>query len=100
MTMIDMGLQVTLGQVSALASWHNTAHVEGTTLALLDALHRVCAVVESETWAHLLSFLLMKQSTVITENMFTWDHPSIQLNRKTTFVTEVNWYFIPFSNQI
>lgn len=46
--MVDMGLQVTLGQVGALASRHNTAHVEGTTLALLDALHWICAVVEGE----------------------------------------------------
>lgn len=45
---VDMGLQVTLGQVGALASRHNTAHVEGTTLALLNALHWVCAVVHGE----------------------------------------------------
>lgn len=45
---VDMGLQVTLGQVGALASWHNTAHVERTTLALLDALHWICAVIERE----------------------------------------------------
>lgn len=45
---VDVGLQVALGQVGALASRHNAAHVEGTTLALLDALHRVCAVVQSE----------------------------------------------------
>lgn len=45
---VDMGLQVTLGQVGALASRDNTAHVEGTTLALLDALHWVCTVVQSE----------------------------------------------------
>lgn len=43
-----MGLQVTLGEVGALTSWHNTAHVEGTTLALFDALHWVCAVVQGE----------------------------------------------------
>lgn len=97
---VDMGLQVTLGQVGALASWHNTAHVKGTTLALLNALHWVCAVVQGEARAHLFPFFLMKQSTVIAENMFAWDHPSIQLDRKTTFITKVNWYFIPFSNQI
>lgn len=45
---VDVGLQVTLGQVGALASWHNTAHVKGTTLALLNALHWVCAVVQGE----------------------------------------------------
>ena len=45
---VDMGLQVALGQVGPLASRHNTAHVEGTALALLDALHRVCAVVKGE----------------------------------------------------
>lgn len=43
-----MGLQVSLGQVGALASRHDTAHVQGTTLALLNSLHRVCAVVEGE----------------------------------------------------
>lgn len=43
-----MGLQVTLGEVGALAPRHNTAHVEGTALALLDALHWVCAVVQGE----------------------------------------------------
>lgn len=32
--------------------------------------------------------------------MFAGDHSSIELNRETTFITEVNWYFIPFSNQI
>lgn len=46
--MVDVGLQVTLGQVGALASRHNAAHEQGATLALLDALHRVCAVVEGE----------------------------------------------------
>lgn len=97
---VDMGLQVTLGQVGTLATRHDTAHVEGTALALLDTLHRVCAVVEGEAWAHLLSFLLMKQSTVVAENMFAWNHPSIQLDRETAFVTEVNWYFIPFSDQV
>lgn len=45
---VNMGLQVTLGEVSALASRHNTAHVEGTTLALLDALHWICAIVQGE----------------------------------------------------
>lgn len=45
---VDMGLQVTLGEVGALTSWHNTTHVEGTTLALLDALHWVGAVVQGE----------------------------------------------------
>lgn len=97
---VDMGLQVTLGQVGALASRHNTAHVEGTTLALLNALHWVCAVVHGEARTHFFSFLLVEQSTVVTENMFAGDHPSIELDRKTTFITKVNWYFIPFSNQI
>lgn len=45
---IDMCLQVTLGEVGALTPWHNTAHVEGTTLALLNALNRICAVIQSE----------------------------------------------------
>lgn len=45
---VDVGLQVTLGEVGALASLHNAAHVEGTTLALLNALNGVCAVIQSE----------------------------------------------------
>lgn len=45
---VDMGLQVTLGQVGTFASRHNTAHVEGTPLALFDALHWVCTVVHCE----------------------------------------------------
>lgn len=97
---VDMGLQVTLGQVGALTSRNNAAHVERTTLALLNALHRICAVVEGEAWTHLISFLLMEQSTVVAENMFAGDHPSIQLDREATFVTEVNRYVIPLSNQM
>lgn len=46
---IDMGLEVTRGQVGALASWDNTAHKEGTTLALLNALNWVCTVIEGQT---------------------------------------------------
>lgn len=45
---VDMGLQVTLGEVGALAPCNNTAHVEGATLALLNALDRVCAVIQGE----------------------------------------------------
>lgn len=45
---VDMCLQVTLGEVGALTPWHNTAHVEGTTLALLNALNRICAVIQGE----------------------------------------------------
>lgn len=45
---IDMCLQITLGEVGALAPWNNTAHVEGTALALLNALNRVCAVIQGE----------------------------------------------------
>lgn len=48
MAVVNVGLQVTLGQVGALASLHDTTHVEGTSLALFDALHWVCAVVEGE----------------------------------------------------
>lgn len=47
-SVVDMGLQVALGEVGALAPWHNTAHEEGTALTLLDALHWVCAVVQGE----------------------------------------------------
>lgn len=45
---VNMCLKVTLGEVGALAPWHNTAHVEGPTLALLNALNWVCAVVQRE----------------------------------------------------
>lgn len=40
-----MGLQVTLGEVGALAALHNAAHVEGAPQTLLDALDLVCAAV-------------------------------------------------------
>lgn len=46
---VHMGLEVPLGQVGALASRHDAAHVEGTSLALLDALDRVGAAVQRET---------------------------------------------------
>lgn len=45
---VDVGLEVTLRQVGALASCYNAAHVEGTTLALFNALNRVCAVIEGQ----------------------------------------------------
>ena len=44
-----MGLQVTLGQVGALASLHLAAHVEGAAQALLYALDLVGAAVEGQT---------------------------------------------------
>lgn len=47
-TVVDVGLEVTLRQVGALASCYNAAHVEGTTLALFNALNRVCAVIEGQ----------------------------------------------------
>lgn len=97
---VDVSLEVTLGQVGALASRHNTAHVEGTPLALLDALNRIRAVIQGETRAHLLSFLLMEQRTVVAEDMFARNHSSIQLNGEATFITEVNWNFIPFPDKI
>lgn len=57
---VDVRLQVTLGQVGALTSWYDAAHVEGAALALLDALHRVGAVVQGEARTHLISFLLVE----------------------------------------
>lgn len=95
---VDVRLQVTLGQVGALTSWYDAAHVEGAALALLDALHRVGAVVQGEARTHLISFLLVEQSTVVAENVFAGNHASIELDGKTTFITEVNRYFISFSN--
>lgn len=49
MAVVDVGLQVALGQVGALASLHHTAHVEGATVTLLYPLDRVCAAVEGQT---------------------------------------------------
>lgn len=49
---VDMRLQVALRQVRALAAWHHAAHVEGATVALLDALHRVGAAVQVEAGRH------------------------------------------------
>lgn len=95
-----MGLQVPLRQVGPLASRHDAAHIKGAAQALFNALHRVRAVVHGEARAHLISFLLMKQSTVVTENMFAGDHSSIKVDRKSAFITKVNWYFIPFTDQI
>lgn len=46
---VHMSLEVPLGQIGALASWHNTTHVEGTSLTLLDALNRIRAAVQRET---------------------------------------------------
>ena len=43
--MVDVGLQVPLGQVGALAALDDAAHVEGASQALLNALDRVCAAV-------------------------------------------------------
>lgn len=47
--MVDVGLQVSLREVGAFAALHDAAHEEGATLALLDALDRVCAAVEGQT---------------------------------------------------
>lgn len=46
---VDVRLQVALGQVSALAALHHAAHVQRATLALLNPLHRVCAAVDDQT---------------------------------------------------
>lgn len=49
---VDVGLQVTLGKVGALAALHNAAHVEGAPQTLFDALDRVCAAEELHTKQH------------------------------------------------
>lgn len=48
-TVVHVGLEVPLGQVGALASCDNAAHVEGPSLALLDALNWIRAVIQTET---------------------------------------------------
>lgn len=97
---VDVGLEVALRQVGALAPRNDAAHVEGAPLALLDALHRIHALIQIQPWTHLLSFLLMQQSAVVAEDMFAGDHPSVQLNGETAFVAEVNWNLILFADQI
>ena len=47
--MVDVGLQVPLGQIGALAALDDAAHVEGASQALLNALDRVCAAVQGQT---------------------------------------------------
>lgn len=42
---VDVGLQVPLREVGALATLHNAAHVEGSTLALFDALDWLGAAI-------------------------------------------------------
>lgn len=49
---VDVGLQVTLGKVGALAALHDAAHVEGASQTLFDALDRVCAAEELHTKQH------------------------------------------------
>lgn len=46
---VDVRLQVTLGQVSTLAALHHAAHVQRATLALFNPLHWVCAAVDDQT---------------------------------------------------
>lgn len=43
--MVDVGLQVSLGQIGPFATLNNTAHVERATLALFNSLDRVCTAV-------------------------------------------------------
>lgn len=47
--MVDVGLKVSLREVGAFAALHDVTHEEGATLALLDALDRVCAAVQGQT---------------------------------------------------
>ena len=46
---VNVGLQVPLGQVGAFAALHDAAHVEGASQALLDTLDGVCAAVHVKT---------------------------------------------------
>ena len=46
---VDVRLQVALGQVGAFAALHNAAHVQRAAQALFDPLHRVCAAVYGQT---------------------------------------------------
>lgn len=64
---VDVRLQVTLGEIRALAPWHNAAHVKGTTLALLNALNWVCAVIQGEpenTPTNMALFISLSETTV------------------------------------
>ncbi len=42
---IDVSLQVSLGQISAFATLNDTTHVERATLTLFNPLHQVCTTV-------------------------------------------------------
>lgn len=42
---VDVSLQVSLGQIGALATLNDTTHVERATLALFNPLDRVCTAV-------------------------------------------------------
>lgn len=72
-----MCLQVTLGEVSAFAPWNNTAHVEGTALALLNALNRICAVIQGETVVWQKGDRIKKKNTTKQNYFFTISaHPA------------------------
>lgn len=45
MPVVDVGLQVSLGQIGAFATLNDTTHVERAALALLNPLDRVCTAV-------------------------------------------------------
>lgn len=42
---VDVSLQVSLGQIGAFATLNDTTHVERATLALFNPLDRVCTAV-------------------------------------------------------
>lgn len=92
---VDVCLQVPLRQVGSFAALHDAAHEERSSQALLNTLDWVIAAR-----AHFVTLLLVDNSTFITENVFTWNHASVYLYRKTAFVTEMNRCVIFFSNQI
>lgn len=48
-SVVDVGLQVPLGQIGAFATLNDTTHVERATLALFNPLDRVCTAVHVQT---------------------------------------------------
>lgn len=48
-SVVYVGLQVSLREIGAFTSLNNTTHVERATQALFNPLHRICTAVHVET---------------------------------------------------
>lgn len=79
-SMINVGLQVSLREIGAFTALNNTTHVKRATMALFNALDWIGTAVQVDTWTHLIALSFMKQCTVITENMLAWNHTSVCFN--------------------